>query len=302
MSAQSLRPLIFGEVLFDHFPDGSSVLGGAPFNVAWHLQAFGLSPLLISRIGNDAAGQQVRASMLQWGMDINGLQCDDSHPTGSVEVSFSHGEPHYDIVEPCAYDFIDAGKLPDLAENRWLLYHGSLALRQETSAQALAHIRQQSGATGFLDVNLRRPWWSQALLQPLLQQARWIKLNSDELQQLLPEIGNEEARIEAVMQHKPDYLLLTRGAQGATAICADGIRHSVRPGEKATLVDTVGAGDAFCSVLVAGLIFDWPVPLTLSRAQLFASAMVGIRGATTDNREFYNNIVAQWQQEDEQDV
>ncbi|MCG2635366.1 MAG: carbohydrate kinase, partial [Gammaproteobacteria bacterium] len=26
---------IYGEVLFDHFPDGSRVLGGAPFNVAW---------------------------------------------------------------------------------------------------------------------------------------------------------------------------------------------------------------------------------------------------------------------------
>ncbi len=37
-------PVIFGEVLFDCFSDGNSVLGGAPFNVAWHLQAFGLSP------------------------------------------------------------------------------------------------------------------------------------------------------------------------------------------------------------------------------------------------------------------
>jgi len=25
---------VFGEVLFDHFPDGSRILGGAPFNVA----------------------------------------------------------------------------------------------------------------------------------------------------------------------------------------------------------------------------------------------------------------------------
>ncbi|MGD9171680.1 MAG: carbohydrate kinase, partial [Candidatus Thiodiazotropha sp.] len=32
---------IFGEVLFDCFPTGEQVLGGAPFNVAWHLQAFG---------------------------------------------------------------------------------------------------------------------------------------------------------------------------------------------------------------------------------------------------------------------
>jgi len=37
---------IFGEVLFDQFPDGQQVLGGAPFNVAWHLQAFGLHRVL----------------------------------------------------------------------------------------------------------------------------------------------------------------------------------------------------------------------------------------------------------------
>ena len=36
------RAIIFGEVLFDTFPDGTAVLGGAPFNVAWHLQGFGL--------------------------------------------------------------------------------------------------------------------------------------------------------------------------------------------------------------------------------------------------------------------
>ena len=55
------RPIhVFGEVLFDHFPDGSRVLGGAPFNVAWHLQAFGQSPRFISRIGNDPAGLRNR--------------------------------------------------------------------------------------------------------------------------------------------------------------------------------------------------------------------------------------------------
>ena len=41
-------PVVFGEVLFDCFPDGSAVLGGAPFNVAWHLhgmrQRQGLRP------------------------------------------------------------------------------------------------------------------------------------------------------------------------------------------------------------------------------------------------------------------
>lgn len=54
------KPLIhvFGEVLFDCFPDGRRVLGGAPFNVAWNLQAFGLAPQFISRVGDDLDGKE----------------------------------------------------------------------------------------------------------------------------------------------------------------------------------------------------------------------------------------------------
>ncbi len=63
------RLCIFGEVLFDHFADGTRVLGGAPFNVAWHLQAFGQAPWFISRTGNDPDGEAVRAAMRDWGMD-----------------------------------------------------------------------------------------------------------------------------------------------------------------------------------------------------------------------------------------
>lgn len=56
-------PVMFGEVLFDHFPDGHVVLGGAPFNVAWHLQAFAKAPMIVSRVGNDPLGHQIRQSM-----------------------------------------------------------------------------------------------------------------------------------------------------------------------------------------------------------------------------------------------
>ena len=55
--AEGKRPVLFGEVLHDCFPDGSRVLGGAPLNVAWHLRALGLDPYLVSRVGDDAAGR-----------------------------------------------------------------------------------------------------------------------------------------------------------------------------------------------------------------------------------------------------
>ncbi|HEX8955049.1 MAG TPA: PfkB family carbohydrate kinase, partial [Burkholderiaceae bacterium] len=49
------RVVIFGEMLVDVFGD-SVVPGGAPFNVARHLAAFGIDVCLISRIGADAHG------------------------------------------------------------------------------------------------------------------------------------------------------------------------------------------------------------------------------------------------------
>jgi fructokinase len=39
-------PILFAEVLFDCLTDGEEVLGSAPFNVAWHLNAFGDAPVL----------------------------------------------------------------------------------------------------------------------------------------------------------------------------------------------------------------------------------------------------------------
>jgi len=98
---------IFGEVLFDEFPDGNRVLGGAPFNVAWHLQAFSQTPLFISRVGNDSEGSQICKSMLNWGMNIDALQTDEKLPTGKVIVELEDGEPSYDIIAPAAYDAIE---------------------------------------------------------------------------------------------------------------------------------------------------------------------------------------------------
>jgi fructokinase len=47
---------VFGEALVDQFPD-RVVMGGAPFNVARHLAGLGFSPLMITRIGADPAGE-----------------------------------------------------------------------------------------------------------------------------------------------------------------------------------------------------------------------------------------------------
>ncbi|WP_428356042.1 PfkB family carbohydrate kinase [Methyloprofundus sp.] len=268
MQETHMRPLIFGEVLFDCFPDDTVVLGGAPFNVAWHIQAFGLNPMMITRIGNDEAGKKIQQAMADWGMDCAGLQIDHSHPTGSVKVTFKDGEPDYNIVDQVAYDYIDASLLPAL-QGEYLLYHGSLALRHTDSANSLQQLKNIHANTLFVDINLRSPWWNQKSVLKLIEGADWLKLNEQELIELYAsDISQHDQQLAKVLQQLSEQLVLTGGESGAIAISAvDGKQHSISPQAKAFVVDTVGAGDSFCSVLLAGRILNWPLDVCLSRAQ-----------------------------------
>lgn len=288
-------PVIFGEVLFDCFPDGNSVLGGAPFNVAWHLQAFGLSPLMISAVGDDALGQQVKSAMQDWGMDTSGLQLDTAHQTGSVDIEFHDGEPHYTIVEHRAYDYIAADLLPSVAGNR-IFYHGSLALRNQASRDALSAITQGFTGNVFMDVNLRNPWWQKDHVLSLADGANWVKLNEDELRLLGSGSGDYRSQAEEFMRtHTLNGLIVTLGEEGAMALTDSGEFAQVKPVRALEVVDTVGAGDSFSSVLILGLYQQWPLETTIKRAQEFASLVVGRQGATIHDRDFYQAKIKDWE-------
>jgi len=285
---------IFGEVLFDHFPDGSRVLGGAPFNVAWHLQAFGQSPRFISRIGDDPAGHEIATLMAAWDMSREAVQTDSEHPTGSVRVLIRDGEPHYEIVADCAYDFIDS-KLLEEKQTQGILYHGSLAIRNPVSRMALQAAKARHQGKVFVDVNLRPPWWDRETLLPLLHDCDWVKLNEAELIALCPEEHGLEAAMQAFCaQFDLEILVVTRGEQGAVAYGRQQHFVTVKPPASTAVVDTVGAGDAFAALLLLGLSKQWPLAVTLERAQAFACALVGRRGATVADRAFYRAFSEQW--------
>lgn len=293
------QTVIFGEVLYDCFPDGKRVLGGAPFNVAWHCQAFGMQPLLISRVGNDPSGEEIQQAMVDWGMTTAGLQLDLQHPSGVVDVQFVQGEPTYTIVENSAWDFIDTTGMPYLQQDS-LLYHGSLALRNAESAATLDYIKQQISASIFVDINLRSPWWKLPQILQMVSDARWLKLNQHELVQIQPDVTeaaveDDRILINLLQQYQLELLIITRGEQGVVACDLHGTVSRVLPETVAQVADTVGAGDAFSSVMLLGQYQQWPLPVRLQRALQFASAVVGLQGATSRDIGFYQPFIEAWQ-------
>lgn len=283
---------VFGEVLFDHFPDGRRVLGGAPFNVAWHLQAFGENPRFLSRIGSDNEGREVSSAMQEWGMDVRGLQHDDELPTGRVQVSFNEGEPSYEIIHPAAWDAILPSSAP--LSCPWL-YHGSLALRSGTSRNTWRELRTGKVGKVFIDVNLRAPWFEPELLIETIKDANWVKLNDHELNYLAPgHAAAEQRAFGFIEKHGIEGLVLTAGARGATVLTAAGDVYESQPVNGIVIADTVGAGDALAAVMILGLARAWPLQLALDRAQEFASEIVRRRGATVADPAFYQALVNGW--------
>lgn len=273
-------PIVLGEVLFDRFPDGREVLGGAPFNVAWHLCGLGFRPRFVSRVGDDPAAARVRRAMAEWGLDDRWVGTDAERATGYVAVDTTGDEPTYDIPPDQAFDRIEPPSDDVFGEGPGLLYHGTLALRG-ASVAALDALRPRCAV--FLDVNLRDPWWERDPVRFLMDGADWVKLNHHELAQL--SAGGDASAL--CSDHGLRGAIVTEGPRRAAWFDADGVVAEVVPPVVDDLLDTVGAGDAFSAVCLAGLMRGAEPADVLRDAARFAAGICRIRGATTTDVSFY---------------
>lgn len=293
--------VLFGEVLADIFPD-RRVLGGAPFNVARHLRAFGLHPLLITRVGQDPLRDELLAAMKRFDMDTLGVQVDPAYPTGQVTVRMNQQGHHFDIQAEQAYDFIDAEAAcaAAVATSPLMIYFGTLAQRQETSRQTLQALLQRIDTTKYLDINLREPWFDASTVESSLEYADIVKMNEDELAAMATQFKlagttpQEQGR--ALLQlFNLERLQITCGAGGAWQLNADGLLlHTQGASAQGTIVDTVGAGDGFAAVCITGQLLDWPPELTIARANTFAATICTLRGAIPPDEGFYSSFLREW--------
>ncbi|MDD2915077.1 MAG: carbohydrate kinase [Gallionella sp.] len=299
--SQNGRVVLFGEVLADIFPD-RTVLGGAPFNVARHLKAFGRNPVLLSRVGNDDPGRNVLGAMAQNAMETGGIQIDMHRPTGQVKVHLENGGHCFDILPDQAYDFIHpaVARMVRLPLSPALVYYGTLAQRHEVSRRALTTLLRSTSAAKFLDVNLRAPWYDEKTLRSAMQNADIVKLNAEELEVLarmfaLPGYRPQNRVMELMRQFDLEQVVVTCGAEGAWQMSHTGkVIEAVEGNRDAIVVDTVGAGDGFTAVYILGMLQHWPMENTLARANTFAAAICGIRGAVPDYADFYQPFTEEW--------
>src|SRR6476620_7600299 len=127
-----MNPIVgIGELLWDVFPDGRKVAGGAPFNFAFHCRQLGHDAVIVSRVGGDGLGRELREEVKRLGMSDEFIQTDRDHPTGTVRVAVdAAGQPTYTITDDVAWDYVRSiDTLRDLARAASAICFGSMAQR-----------------------------------------------------------------------------------------------------------------------------------------------------------------------------
>ncbi len=270
-----------GEALWDVFPDGRRP-GGAPCNVAFHAARLGDRGVIVTRVGEDAAGEDLVAFLRERGVDTNHVQRDGTRPTGTVLVTIEDSEPQYAITEAVAWDYIaaedDARALMRTAD---AICVGSLAQRSEASCAAVQQLLSDARGQALVvfDVNLRPPFIDADVIDATFRVADVVKMNESEVARLSTLLDRPSLigwLLESVGVHA---VWVTRGAGGASITTRQGTASA--PGVEIDMSagDAVGVGDAFTAAMAHQLVHNATPQETLHAANRYAALVATKRGA-----------------------
>jgi fructokinase len=253
-STSSSLVICFGEILWDNLPTGRNP-GGAPMNVAYHLNKLGVPSALISAVGADPAGRDLLNFLNIKGVGVDLVQVDAEHQTSEVIATMNEEhEVSYDILTGVAWDFISKEKINlQAVKEADAFVYGSLSARSPKSREALLYLLEHARYKAF-DVNLRPPHYQPELILQLMEHADLLKVNAAELQSIAGWLGippDNETNIisEIFSRYRIQEVVVTKGGAGASLYTREKSFYS--PAYPVEVQDTIGSGDSFLAAFLS---------------------------------------------------
>ena len=250
-----------GEILIDMTQTGTdangnavfaAIPGGAPANVAVAVRKLGVPSAFIGCVGNDPFGAILKRTLLQYGVDVGGLQVTDRADTTLAVVTVdASGERSFAFCrKPGADTQIDREKALAAVQNTGILHFGSVALTEpdcrETVISAVRRAKD-NGALITYDPNYRASLWhseDEAILKmrAVLPLCDIVKISEEETL-LLTGCESPEEAARTLTDLGVRIVIVTLGANGA--YWRSGADSGTVLGFRVKVADTNGAGDTF---------------------------------------------------------
>jgi sugar/nucleoside kinase (ribokinase family) len=264
VSLRTARPMRLGG-------DAHLSIAGSESNVAIGLSRLGHQAAWLGAVGNDEPGRLIQRTLRAEGVDTSWLRFSDESFTGFIAFD----QPSHDITRVSYHRRGSAGSTLTSAECLAALQAASPrllhvtgitpALSGSTRAATLDVVREaaESDVRVSLDVNYRARLWSRAeatALRELLPFVHKVFASDDELDILT----DATEPVRDLLNSGIAEVIVTAGGKGAWAHTADGTIH--RPALPVTVVDSIGAGDAFVSGYLSATLDDLSPESRLDRA------------------------------------
>ncbi|MFC6090521.1 PfkB family carbohydrate kinase [Saccharothrix sp. BKS2] len=240
--------------------------GGAGANTAAWLASCGASPVLLTRVGADPAGRQVRAELTAAGVRC-AFVVDPGAATCCVVVLVDGAGQRTMLPDRGANARFSPGDVDPalLGGASHLHLSGYVLLDASSRAAGVAALRaaREAGLTTSVD-----PQSAALFYDGFLDDVRGVDLLLPNTEELVGLTGSASPGAARDLLDVVGAVALTAGAGGASWVDADGV-VSV-PAEDVACVDSTGAGDAFD----AGLLAAW-----LTGASRRDALLAGVRAA-----------------------
>lgn len=262
---------------------GTLGFGGADSNVAIGLARLGHSSKWISSLGRDALGSMIASGIESEGV-VTSLHFSDTHQTGLMVKSPSGTQERY-------VSFYRAGSAAskmgpavlredDFAGAEIFHFSGITPMLSTSCAELVRKaigLCKRDGITISFDVNHRPSLWDDESAKPMYlefcKQADVVFGDRNELSLLVGAELSDEALVRAVAEIGPSSVVLKLGESGAVAL-SEGELYA-QPAFDVTVVDTVGAGDAFVAGYLSALLDNQSL-----RERLVRAAFCGAQACT----------------------
>jgi len=246
-----------GEALVD-IVDGTPLPGGGPMNAAIACARLGVPAAFAGALSTDEHGEMLHQHISTNGVSLDLVQRTDAPTARAVvehvpELRFTFEGNNTADMQLSEFDVAAAGPGPHI------LHGGTLGMFRARTAETLAAFAELHDGVVSLDPNIR-PQILDA--NPVLRTEwngfhdRWVsntdiyKGSDEDLAWIFPDLDPSEW-VETLLAAGVSAVILTRGADGLSVFTADGEARAVS--RRLEVVDTVGAGDTICGVVLASL-------------------------------------------------
>lgn len=263
------RCLVVGEALVD-VVDGVPHAGGSPMNIAVGLARLGLPTRLLTRIGDDEYGRMLEDHLARERVVIAAASARSGEPTSrAIAVIGADGAAVYDFdVE---WSLSEPAAIAEAADVE-IIHVGSLGAALEPGATAvramLTTVTSRTLCT--YDPNIRPALLGPrggavARVEAIMAASQVVKLSDEDADWLYPGRSVDDV-LAHVLGLGPRLAIVTRGGDGCVAAIADAGDPVTGRARSVKVVDTIGAGDAFMSGLVYGIVSAGLLPLLTADA------------------------------------